>query len=92
MNIEAFLKDKTIERIVNTRLSDRELEVLRRLSQGYDVAEIAKKLKISRNTVKVYLSNLSQKISIPTSNTNFRVAMCIFYNRFKEGLELWKKK
>ena len=82
MNIEAFLKDKTMEQIVNTRLSDRELEVLRRLSQGYDVAEMAKKLHISRNTVKVYLSNLSQKISIPTSNTNFRVAMCIFYNRF----------
>ncbi len=92
MNIEAFLEDKRIEQIVNTRLSDRELEVLRRLSQGYDVIEIAKKLKISRNTVKVYLSNLSQKISIPTSNTNFRVAMCIFYNRFKEDLEQWKKK
>lgn len=92
MNIEAFLKDKTMEQIVNTRLSDRELEVLRRLSQGYDVAEMAKKLHISRNTVKVYLSNLSQKISIPTSNTNFRVAMCIFYNRFKKDLEQWKKK
>lgn len=92
MNIELFLEDKSIEQIVNTRLSDRELEVLRRLSQGYDVIEIAKKLKISRNTVKVYLSNLSQKISIPTSNTNFRVAMCIFYNRFKEELKQWKKK
>lgn len=92
MNIEVFLEDKSIEQIVNTKLSDRELEVLRRLSQGYDVIEIAKKLKISRNTVKVYLSNLSQKISIPTSNTNFRVAMCIFYNRFKEDLKQWKKK
>lgn len=92
MNIEVFLEDKSIEQIVNTRLSDRELEVLRRLSQGYDVIEIAKKLKISRNTVKVYLSNLSQKISIPASNTNFRVAMCIFYNRFKEDLAQWKKK
>lgn len=92
MNIESFLEDKSIEQIVNTRLRDRELEVLRRLSQGYDVIEIAKKLKISRNTVKVYLSNLSQKISIPTSNTNFRVAMCIFYNRFKEELKQWKKK
>lgn len=92
MNIEVFLEDKSIEQIVNTKLSDRELEVLRRLSQGYDVIEIAKKLKISRNTVKVYLSNLSQKISIPTSNTNFRVVMCIFYNRFKEDLKQWKKK
>ena len=92
MNIEKFLEGKSIEQIVNARLSDRELEVLRRLSQGYDVIEIAKKLKISRNTVKVYLSNLSQKISIPTSNTNFRVAMCIFYNRFKEDLKQWKKK
>ena len=92
MNIETFLEEKSIEDVVNTRLSNRELEVLRKLAQGYDVAEMAKNLKISRNTVKVYLSNLSQKISIPTTNTNFRVAMCIFYNRFKKDLEQWKKK
>lgn len=91
MNIEAYLEEKSIKQILDTRLSKRELEVLRALSQGYDVAEIAKNLKISRNTVKVYLSNLSQKINMPTSNTNFRVAMCIFYNRFKGDLEQWKK-
>lgn len=91
MNIEEFLEDKQIETVLNTQLSKRELEVLRALSQGYDVAEIAKKLKISRNTIKVYLSNLSIKVNLPTSNTNFRVAMCIFYNKFKRELEECKK-
>ncbi|MDO5305554.1 MAG: LuxR C-terminal-related transcriptional regulator [bacterium] len=91
MNIEEFLEDKQIETVLNTQLSKRELEVLRALSKGYDVAEIAKKLKISRNTIKVYLSNLSIKVNLPTSNTNFRVAMCIFYNKFKKELEECKK-
>lgn len=87
MNIETFLEKKDIAQILDKRLSNRELEVLRTLSQGYDVSEIAKKLKITRNTVKVYLSNLSLKVNIPTSNTNFRVAMCIFYNKYKQDLE-----
>lgn len=87
MNIIEYLQDKQLNKVLLTRLSARELEVLRCLSQGYDVAEIAKKLKISRNTVKVYLANLSLKVNIPTSNTNFRVAMCIFYNTFKGELE-----
>jgi DNA-binding NarL/FixJ family response regulator len=90
MNIEAFLKDKNLKDVLDTKLSNRELEVLRKLSQGYDVAEIAKKLKISRNTVKVYLGNLSLKTNIPTSNTNFRVAMTLFFNKFKEDLECFE--
>ena len=86
MDIVEFLQNKRIEDIAQP-LSNRELETLRALSRGNDVAQIAKKLKISRNTVKVYMANLSQKITIPTTKTNFRVALCIFYNTFKQELE-----
>lgn len=87
MNITEYLKENDLKDLLLQPLSKRELEVLRDLSQGYDVAEIAKNLRISRNTVKVYLGNLSTKVNIKTSNTNFRVAMCIFYNTFKTELE-----
>lgn len=86
MDIVDFLKDKKIEDIAQ-KLSNRELEVLQALSRGNDVAAIAKLLRISRNTVKVYMANLSSKITIPTTKTNFRVAMCIFYNTFKQDLD-----
>ena len=33
------------------------------------------------------MANLSSKITIPTTKTNFRVAMCIFYNTFKQDLD-----
>lgn len=87
MNIEAFVEDKQLNNLLEKNLSNRELEILKALAQGYDLSEIAKNLKISRNTVKVYMSNLSIKITVPTTKTNFRVAMCIFYNHFKQELE-----
>lgn len=87
MNIETFIEDKRLNSLLEKNLSNRELEILKALAQGYDLSEIAKILKISRNTVKVYMSNLSYKIAVPTTKTNFRVAMCIFYNRFKQELE-----
>ena len=87
MNIEKFVEDKQLSNLLEKSLSNRELETLEAIAQGFDVSEIAKNLKISRNTVKVYLNNLSYKITIPTTKTNFRVAMCIFYNHFKEVLE-----
>lgn len=81
MDIVDFLKNKNLED-VSQKLSNREFETLRALSRGNDVAQIAKNLKISRNTVKIYMANLSKKIAIPTTKTNFRVAMCIFYNTY----------
>ena len=87
MNIMDYVNKNNLKDLLLQPLSKRELEVLRDLSQGYDVAEIAKNLRISRNTVKVYLGNLSAKVNVKTSNTNFRVAMCIFYNTFKTELE-----
>lgn len=87
MNIEKFVEDKQLSNLLEKSLSNRELETLEAIAQGFDVSEIAKKLKISRNTVKVYTGNLSYKIAVPTTKTNFRVAMCIFYNHFKQELE-----
>lgn len=87
MNIEKFIEEKKITEILENKLSNRELEVLNAIAQGFDIAEISKNLKISRNTVKVYLNNLSNKITIPTTKTNFRVAMCIFYNKYKQELK-----
>ena len=87
MNIKAYLEDKKLNEVLEKELSNRELETLKAVALGFDISEISKNLKISRNTVKVYLNNLSYKITIPTTKTNFRVAMCIFYNQFKELLE-----
>lgn len=87
MNIKAYLEDKKLNEVLEKELSNRELETLKAIASGFDISEISKSLKISRNTVKVYLNNLSYKITIPTTKTNFRVAMCIFYNQFKELLE-----
>lgn len=87
MNVKAFIEDKNLNVLLEKELSNRELETLKAIALGFDIAEIAKNLKISRNTVKVYLNNLSYKIAIPTTKTNFRVAMSIFYNQFKEVLD-----
>ena len=73
MNIEKFVEDKQLSNLLEKSLSNRELETLEAIAQGFDVSEIAKKLKISRNTVKVYMGNLSYKIAVPTTKTNFRV-------------------
>ena len=48
----------------NNALSDRELEILRLVSQGKSNKEIASDLFISVNTVKVHLSNIYQKIGV----------------------------
>lgn len=87
MNIKAFIEGKNLNDILEKDLSNRELQILKAIALGFDISEIAKNLKISRNTVKVYLNNLSYKITIPTTKTNFRVAMCIFYNHFKQELQ-----
>jgi DNA-binding NarL/FixJ family response regulator len=46
------------------KLSQRELEVLRRLAQGKDNAEIAAELGISSKTVKNHISNILAKLQI----------------------------
>jgi DNA-binding CsgD family transcriptional regulator/N-acetylneuraminic acid mutarotase len=45
-------------------LSDREIEVLQYVAAGLTNREIAQKLSISHNTVKVHLSNIFEKIGV----------------------------
>ena len=49
-------------------LTDRELEVLRLLTQGHNTPQIARTLHISRKTVEHHLSHIYQKIAV-TSRT-----------------------
>jgi len=46
------------------RLSDRELEVLEMIGQGYGAAEIAKKLNLSVKTVNAYRDHIKEKLRI----------------------------
>jgi DNA-binding NarL/FixJ family response regulator len=48
-------------------LSDRELEVLRRMGQGYGAIEIAQSLGISVKTVGVYQEHIKKKLSLDSS-------------------------
>jgi len=45
-------------------LTKRELEILRRLSTGLPIGEIAKTLNISQNTIKTHLKNLYRKLNV----------------------------
>ena len=46
------------------KISERELEVLRRLAAGQSNKEIARELEVSPNTVKTHLANLYAKLEV----------------------------
>ena len=57
------------------RLSDRELEVLRLIGQGYGAAEIAEVLNLSTKTVNTYRDNMKEKLNIPNAGELRRFAI-----------------
>ena len=57
------------------RLSDRELEVLRRLAAGRTVSDIADDLSLSVNTVSTYRSRLVEKLGVRTIADLVRYAL-----------------
>ena len=52
------------QQVVNTRLTDRELEVLKLVAEGLGNREIGKRLFISENTVKNHVRNILEKLQL----------------------------
>ncbi len=50
------------------RLSDRELQVLELIGQGYGTARIAAHLTLSAKTIETYRAHLRQKLGLPTGS------------------------
>ena len=50
--------------IQNLGLTEREMEVLRLISEGYSNVEIGEKLFVSENTIKTHVSNLFVKLDV----------------------------
>ena len=72
--VSAAMRDRLLETMFNRReeteapsverLSDRELEVLERIGQGYGAAEIAKMLNLSVKTVNAYRDHIKEKLRV----------------------------
>lgn len=57
------------------KLSDRELEILRLIGDGYNSQEIASTLNISAKTVESHRGNMRQKLDLPTGAELIRFAI-----------------
>lgn len=65
--ISAILNTETEETPIaklKFNLTDRELEVLNKLSEGKNNNLIAEELKVTNHTVKAHLANIFQKLSV----------------------------
>jgi len=72
--VSAAMRDRLLETMFTRReetetpsverLSDRELEVLERIGQGYGAAEIAKMLNLSVKTVNAYRDHIKEKLHV----------------------------
>ena len=67
------MSEKTIEDQAD--LSDREMEILKLLVEGYDFRGTAEKLFISPNTVRKHIGNIYQKLHINSKAQAIRLAM-----------------
>jgi DNA-binding NarL/FixJ family response regulator len=59
----------------HTRLSPREVEVLRLAAEGLSVADIASRLYVSENTARTHLKNLYQKLGVHNRSGAVAAAM-----------------
>ena len=57
------------------RLSEREKEVLKHMAEGFNNAQIAKRLHISRSTVETHRKNLKRKLDIKSYRDVIRYAL-----------------
>ena len=83
--VSAVMRDRLLERMFSTReeseapsverLSDRELEVLDLIGQGYGAAEVAKVLNLSVKTVNAYRDHIKEKLRIEDAGNLRRFAV-----------------
>lgn len=62
------------------KLSDRELEVLRHIGNGYSTKEIADRMLISPKTVEAHRSKIKQKLSLQDASEIMRFATLCFHS------------
>ena len=63
--IRASIKDKSAkDGGLETPLTKRELDILRRLPTGLPITQIAATLHISNNTIKTHLKNVYKKLGV----------------------------
>jgi len=70
-----FDATSTAQRPLHSTLSQRELEVLRQLTNGKSVNEIAEQLAISNKTVSTHKARLMEKMNITSMADLMRYAL-----------------
>ncbi len=73
---------KYTKKDINTNLSDRELDILLLVAEGLNNREISDKLFLSEGTVRNYISNMLEKLSLRD-----RTQLAIYYYKLKFGVE-----
>ena len=62
--LQNIRRDSEKESIIYTELTERELDVLKLIANGYSNSQIAEDLVISENTVKGHVSNILSKLHL----------------------------
>ena len=62
-------------------LSNRELEVVELLAQGYSNKEIGERLVISSTTVKSHINSVYRKLNIASDKSVMRIKVALWYMR-----------
>jgi DNA-binding NarL/FixJ family response regulator len=85
IHLSAAMKEKMLHRYVNKRgdpaefsidtLSDREMEVLQAIGNGFSSREVAKKLNLSTKTIDSYREHLKKKLNLDTGADVVRYAI-----------------
>lgn len=78
--VEEVIRHRSLDEDINkcnylSRLTNRELEVLRHIALGEDNQEIANSLHISEGTVKNYVSNIYEKLELRDRGQAIRFAI-----------------
>lgn len=70
------------ERKIDIKLSERELDILLLVADGLNNKEIAEKMFLSEGTVRNYVSNMLEKLSLRD-----RTQLAVYYYKLKYGLK-----